>query len=98
MIVDFDGRILHQADPGPGEKIVAAEIDIEALREARRKRRGHNPLGHLRAELYGLDVSSGYPPSTHTSAGSPQGDRTIQDNLNAIAQALARPRPEAPPR
>jgi predicted amidohydrolase len=37
MIVDFDGRILAQADPGPGEKVVVAEIDVAALREARRR-------------------------------------------------------------
>ena len=28
MIVDFDGRILAQADPGPGEKIVVGPIDL----------------------------------------------------------------------
>jgi predicted amidohydrolase len=48
MVVDYDGRILAQAEPGPGEKIVVAEIDLEALREARRCRRGHNPLAHFR--------------------------------------------------
>ncbi len=31
MIVDFDGRILAQADPGPGEKIVVGPIDLAAL-------------------------------------------------------------------
>ncbi len=30
MIVDFDGRILAQADPGPGEKIVVGPIDLAA--------------------------------------------------------------------
>ena len=53
MVVDFDGRIMAQADPGPGEKIVVAEIDLEALRAARKRRLGHNPLAHLRAEAYG---------------------------------------------
>lgn len=48
MAVDYDGRILAQADPGPGEKIVAAEIDLGALREARQRRLGHNLLAHLR--------------------------------------------------
>ena len=32
MVVDFEGRILAQADPGPGEKIVVAPIDLGALR------------------------------------------------------------------
>jgi predicted amidohydrolase len=52
MVVDYDGRILAQADPGPGEKIVVAEIDLGALREARTRRLGHNPLAHLRREAY----------------------------------------------
>ena len=36
MIVDYDGRILSQADPGPGEKIVVGPIDLAALRAERR--------------------------------------------------------------
>jgi predicted amidohydrolase len=52
MVVDFDGRILTQADPGPVDKIVVAPIDIEALREARKRRRGHHMLAHLRSEAY----------------------------------------------
>jgi len=52
MIVDFDGRILTQADPGPGEKIVVGPIDIAALRHERSRRRGHDLLGHIRAEAY----------------------------------------------
>jgi predicted amidohydrolase len=50
MIVDFDGRILSQAEPGPGEKIVVGPIDIPALREERSRRRGHDFLGHIRTE------------------------------------------------
>jgi predicted amidohydrolase len=52
MIVDFDGRILAQADPGPGEKIVIAPVDLAALRAARRERQLHNFLAHRRAEAY----------------------------------------------
>jgi predicted amidohydrolase len=52
MVVDFDGRILAQADPGPGEKIVVAPIDLAALRHERGRRRGHDLLGHLRVEAY----------------------------------------------
>jgi predicted amidohydrolase len=63
MIVDYDGRILSQADPGPGEKIVVAEMDIGALRQARATRRGHNFLAHLRREAY-QPASSGYPPGS----------------------------------
>jgi predicted amidohydrolase len=52
MIVDFDGRILAQAEPGPGEKIVVGPIDLAALRFERRRRRGHHVLSHLRTEAY----------------------------------------------
>jgi predicted amidohydrolase len=52
MVVDFDGRILAQADPGPGEKIVVAPIDVAALRAERDRRTGHHMLGHLRTEAY----------------------------------------------
>jgi predicted amidohydrolase len=52
MVVDFDGRILAQADPGPGEKIVVGPIDLAALRAERQRRGGHNMLAHLRTEAY----------------------------------------------
>jgi len=52
MIVDFDGRIMAQADPGPGEKIVVAPIDLAALRAERGRRRGHHLLSHLRPGAY----------------------------------------------
>jgi predicted amidohydrolase len=52
MIVDFDGRILSQADPGPGEKIVVGPIDLAALRAERSRRRGHDLLSHIRTEAY----------------------------------------------
>ena len=52
MIVDFDGRILAQADPGPGEKIVVAPIDLAALCAERGRRRGHHMLSHLRSSAY----------------------------------------------
>lgn len=50
MVVDFDGRILAQADPGPGSKIVVAPIDIATLREERARRRGHAFLDHIRTD------------------------------------------------
>jgi len=52
MIVDYDGRILSQADPGPGEKVVVAPLDVQALRTERSRRRGHDMRAHLRPELY----------------------------------------------
>jgi predicted amidohydrolase len=52
MIVDFDGRILAQAEAGFGEKIVVGPIDLSALRHERARRRGHSLLAHLRADAY----------------------------------------------
>ncbi len=52
MVVDYDGRILAQADPGPGENVVVAPIDIAALRYERERRLGHDTRAHTRSELY----------------------------------------------
>ena len=52
MVVDYDGRILAQADPGPGEKVVVAPIDIDALRAERARRTGHDMRAHLRSEVH----------------------------------------------
>jgi predicted amidohydrolase len=52
MVVDFDGRVLALADPGPGEKIVVGPIDLAALRAERGRRRGHHLLSHIRSEAY----------------------------------------------
>ncbi|MFO0829050.1 MAG: nitrilase-related carbon-nitrogen hydrolase [Phycisphaerales bacterium] len=52
MVVDFDGRILAQADAGPGEKVVVAPIDLAALRAERARRFGHDMRAHLRSEAF----------------------------------------------
>jgi formamidase len=52
MIVDYDARILTQADPGPGEKIVVGPIDVAALRQERQRRAGHDMRSHLRTEIH----------------------------------------------
>ncbi len=65
MIVDYDGRVLAQADPGPGEKVVVAPIDVRTLREERARRRGHDMLGHLRTEIHPLPASGLPPASKH---------------------------------
>ncbi len=75
MIVDFDGRILAQADPGPGEKIVVGPIDLAALRAARHDRRGHHMPAHLRTETYAGYRASIYPP--HSAAENPPTAETI---------------------
>jgi predicted amidohydrolase len=63
MIVDFDGRILAQADPGPGERITVGPIDLAALRAERSRRQGHHLLSHIRTEAYtGLYARPIYRP------------------------------------
>jgi predicted amidohydrolase len=72
MVVDFDGRILAQADPGPGEKIVVAPIDLAGLRAERERRAGHHFLDHLRTEANRGKFAAHSAPR---SAGIPASDR-----------------------
>src|SRR6516225_2246663 len=81
MIVDYDGRILSQADPGPGEKIVVGPIDIPALRAERERRTGHHMLGHLRTEAYAAYRHPLYPGSLVEGQRVP----TLAGNEQAIA-------------
>jgi predicted amidohydrolase len=81
MVVDYDGRILSQADPGPGEKIVVGPIDLPALRAERDRRRGHHMLGHLRTEAYTEYRRGIYPGSLSDGARS----LTVEGNERAIA-------------
>jgi predicted amidohydrolase len=84
MVVDFDGRVLAQADPGPGEKIVVAPVDVGALRHERAARRGHQNLAHLRSELYPLYRRPFYP-------GGRGGDGlSVERNVAATAEAKAK--------
>jgi len=64
MVVDYDGRILAQADPGEGEKVVVAPIDIRTLRDERKRRIGHDMRAHLRSEVHD------YLTPTHLPAAS----------------------------
>ena len=52
MVVDYDGRILAQAEAGPGEKVVVAPVDMDRLRQERERRRGHDMRAHMRTELH----------------------------------------------
>jgi predicted amidohydrolase len=65
MVVDYDGRILAQADPGPGEKVVVAPIDIELLRSERERRLGHDTRAHYRAEIHSYQSRSALEPGGH---------------------------------
>jgi predicted amidohydrolase len=80
MVVDYDGRLLAQADPGPGEKIVVAGIDLAALRADRERRRGHHMLAHLRPEAY-----RGYQKPIYPGSLDEAGRLSIAGNERAIA-------------
>jgi predicted amidohydrolase len=70
MVLDFDGRVLAEASPGPGERIVIAPVDISALRHERASRRGHHMLAHLRTEAYPLYGEHRYPPKIEDETGA----------------------------
>jgi formamidase len=85
QIVDFDGRMLAEASPGPGERIVVAPIDITALRHERESRRGHSMLAHLRTEAYPVYGTPRYPPSRRTVERAAQ--LSYERNLELIEAA-----------
>ena len=64
MIVDFDGRILASAGENSGEKIVVGPIDIDAIRNEKIRRKGHDTLAHYRNNAYT------YHDKTHFSVDS----------------------------
>jgi predicted amidohydrolase len=84
MVVDFDGRILAEASPGPGERIVVAPVDIAALRHERATRRGHHMLAHLRTDAYPVYRERIYPPDPLNRSG---GALTYQRNIDLIEAA-----------
>jgi hypothetical protein len=92
QIVDFDGRLLAEASPGPGERIVVAPNDITALRHERATRRGHHMLAHLRTEAYPVYGVHGYPPASRHGDGGPalSYERNVQLIDEAKEQANAR--------
>lgn len=85
QIVDFDGRLLAEASPGPGERIVVAPIDLTAVRHERATRRGHHMLAHLRTEAYPVYAEHRYPPSRQT----PESGLSYARNLELIEEAKA---------
>ena len=90
QVVDFDGRMLAEASPGPGERIVVAPIDITAVRHERAARRGHHMLAHLRTEAYPVYSAHQYPPASSRQLSY---ERNIE--LIDVAKALlSQPEPE----
>jgi predicted amidohydrolase len=84
QIVDFEGRLLADASPGPGERIVVAPIDVSALRHERAARRGHSFLAHLRAEAYPVYRDHFYPPAAAYDA---EESLSFEKNLELIETA-----------
>jgi predicted amidohydrolase len=82
QIVDFDGRMLADASPGPGERIVVAPIDISSVRHERESRRGHHMLAHLRTEAYPVYGQPQYPRAN--------ADLTYEGNVRRIDAAKKR--------
>jgi predicted amidohydrolase len=90
QVIDYDGRILAQASPGPGERIVVAPVDISALRHERAVRRGHHMLAHLRTEAYPLYATHLYPPRQSCQMKTPpeisyeQNNRLIDESKQKL--------------
>ena len=87
QVVDFDGRLLAEASPGPGERIVVAPIDLSALRHERATRRGHHMLGHLRTEAYPVYRRHIYPPVDATAPAGASPALSYEGNLARIDAA-----------
>jgi predicted amidohydrolase len=86
QVIDYDGRILAQASPGPGERIVVAPVDISALRHERAVRRGHHMLAHLRTEAYPVYGTHQYPPRpSDAKPGTPE--LSYEENNRLIDEA-----------
>lgn len=83
MVVDYDGRVLAMAEAGPGERVVVAPIDLEALRAERQRRIGHDMRSHHRAEVYPY---AGRP----VLAQGGSGDLTVESLRARIAEAKRR--------
>src|SRR5687767_13495637 len=88
QIVDFDGRLLAEASPGPGERIVVAPIDISALRHERATRRGHHMLAHLRTEAYPAYRDHIYPPDDGAAATEPMSYERNNTRIDLAKQAI----------
>lgn len=97
MVVDFDGRVLAQANPGPGDQIVVGPVDLAALRHERGRRRGHHMLAHLRNETYTSYRQPVYPAGTAVDGLSVENNedaiRRGRQSLDVLAGGLGDNRP-----
>lgn len=90
QIVDFDGRILAEASPGPGERIVFAPIDISALRHERSVRTGHHMLAHLRTEAYPIYRDRVFSPAGTDEISFESNKKRIEDSKKDLAGKFAK--------
>ena len=90
QVVDYKGAVLAEADPG--ESMCGnGEIDIGALRRARRKPGMTNTLARQRLELFSDVYGSTpvYPANTLAGEAQPERahfQRTLQDTIEALAE------------
>jgi predicted amidohydrolase len=89
MIVDHDGRILAQADPGPGEKVVVAPIDLDGLRAERRRRLGHDTRAHLRSSVHTYLGAEWLPPAG--VAGDAIDVETLRERIRCAKRRTVEP-------
>ena len=80
QVVDFDGRLLAEASPGPGERIVVAPVDVSSLRHERQTRIGHHMPAHLRTEAYPVYRRRTYPPRENDDVAL-----SYEENVRRIA-------------
>ena len=101
QVVDYDGRLLADASPGPGERIVVAPIDVTALRHERATRRGHDMLAHLRTDAYPVYSRLRYPPARGRPLSYERNMELIEEAKSMAGTlpfvAAERLRPDQPP-
>lgn len=83
MIVDFEGRILNEAERG--EAFVGAPIYIDNLRQARKQFAQKNCFFQIRSEAYTYLKKRWYPKRTEFAKRK---DLTFQESLKMVKQAI----------
>lgn len=102
MIVDYDGRIVSQATPGDGEKIVVGPIDVEMLRHERAARQAHCMTAHLRTEAHPVYRRAVFPAggfrerANHTYADNEVAVGAAKRTLERLSRHARPKRSEAP--
>ena len=86
MVVDYDGRVLAQADPGRAKRSSSARWTSPAIRAERERRSGHHMLAHRRVEAYRHANTPAYPAGAAgigpiTIEGNEARTRTAKERL-----------------